>query len=142
MIGPYPGVWGDDTWMKRQVEMAAASRPKLKRAVYDWKTEDGEYRHFYFDVQCVDTDGAVLALIDECQRLVGDLSGYTVYVRHAFTVERGIREFGHYRLLANVRYRIGVNLKSRPAADAPPLMFGFGAPPATTMCDVDMDATG
>jgi hypothetical protein len=128
--------------MKRQVEMEAASRPKLKRAVYDWKTEAGDYRHFYFDVQCVDTDGAVLALIDECQRLVGDLSGYTVYVRHAFTVQRGIREFGHVRLLANVRYRIGVNLKSRPAADDQPIMCGFGAPSAAPICDVDLDATG
>jgi len=57
---------------------------------YDWTTEDGAYRHFYFAEQCEDTDSEVLALVIDCLTRLGDVGGYRVYVRFPLTIERGI----------------------------------------------------
>jgi hypothetical protein len=93
---------------------------------YDWTTEDGAYRHFYFCEQCEDTDSEVLALITDCFARLGDVGGYLAYVRVPLTINRGVRDFTIPITLASVCYRVAIDLRSRDKNYEYMPVVGFG----------------
>jgi hypothetical protein len=78
-------------------------------STYDWTTDDGKYRHFYFSEECPDSPADVLALVERCIKQLGDITQHNVLVRYPLSIERD-RDFSTDEKIASVRMRVAVAL--------------------------------